>query len=327
MDLIMHDIILNRAIEKLDLIEFLEEHDVNYTLSGKNIGTNWIGILNCPSCNIGNYHFGINKDNKSFNCFGCGYSGSIVKFVSIIKQTSYKNSIKYIIENAEFDEEDIEIRINNIFQIEETIKKQLNPDKKVKLPESIEISSHMFKKNASLRFFFGDRDLSYNNICDYNLKIGIEGGDRGKIIIPVYFNRKLVAYQTRMLNHKVYKNTGEIKKYLYDYNKIPENSKIIIVEGFFDLVKLNSFIHKIYKNIYYVTTGFSKILTKEQISLLNQKKPKKVIYMFDSDAWFEYNNSNHNLFCESDFIILPTGTDPGSLTEKDFLKIAMENEL
>ena len=55
-------------LQDLDLIDFLDEIDVNFETSGKNIGEGWVGIDTCPFNGCSNLHFGINIANKSMWC-------------------------------------------------------------------------------------------------------------------------------------------------------------------------------------------------------------------------------------------------------------------
>ncbi len=58
------------------LIEFLEEHEVDFKQAGEHshVRTGWIGV-DCPDCGPGSqkYHLGINIENNFATCWRCGY--------------------------------------------------------------------------------------------------------------------------------------------------------------------------------------------------------------------------------------------------------------
>lgn len=319
--------ILDKAILDFDLQNFLDENSIDYTTNSKNVGSNWIGISPCIFCGDSRYHGGLNLEYKAYNCWACGNTTNIIGFISKIKNISYNNAKQFIINGTLFDEDDIEIQVLNILnnnEVYNNIEKQ--EYKEIKLPESIPITSYMIKNNPIIKNFFDERKLTSTHVYQYNLKIGVSSYIKGQLVIPIVFKKKLVAYQTRKLNFKIYKNNGPIKHFLFDYDKIHSDKKIVLVEGFLDFVRAKDFFYKFYGNEYEVTTGFSKIITDEQIRLLQTKNPKKIIYMMDKDAWFEYNKTCHKIITPTDFIILPEG-DPGDLTEKRFLQVCMENKL
>lgn len=324
----MDDFLLDKAINDFDIFEFLENNsDLDYSTESKNVGDGWVGVTPCPYCSDSRFHAALNIDHKSFNCWVCGHTTSLVGFISSVKNISYKAAIQFIIDGSDYDEEDIENLIFSILNDKPNNYTKVVEYKELKLPNSNPISSYLIKVNPAINKFFKERNITPTHVREYNLKIGIDSFYRGKLLIPIMFNKKLHAFQSRSITHKLYKNHGNIKQLLYEYDKISRNKNIVLVEGFFDFVRAKDFFLKFLGNDYEVTTGFSKILTDVQIDLLQKKNPKKIIYMLDRDAWYEYNNTCHKFICPTDFIILPPNKDPGSLSEKEFIQICMENKL
>ena len=55
-----------------DVISFLEEYNIDYTTSGKNVTSGWVEI-NCPFCGDDpSYHMGVNLSSGLYHCWICG---------------------------------------------------------------------------------------------------------------------------------------------------------------------------------------------------------------------------------------------------------------
>lgn len=318
----MYDVLLEKAIERFDIYEFLDENNIEYSKENKNVGVGWIGISECLFCGATNFHAGIKEEGLSYNCWKCNETASILKFVSNVMGVKYNDAKEYIIENSKIDAESVDISVKMILEQREEkpiIKKDLKEN--IKLPESFNITSKMIKTNPVINSFFDKKKIDVKDCYLYKLKIGIDGNNKGKLIIPILHNKKLVAYQTRtMIGSKFYKSEGSIKSYLYKLDDIPEKSIIVLVEGFFDYVNTYKFLSKYLKNKIHVTTPFSKIMTDDQIKLLKTKKPKQVFSLWDYDAWFQ-NKFQDRLVCPTGILIPPPNKDPNDLSEKEFIKI------
>lgn len=326
----MTDILLKKAIEKFDIINFLEENNIDYSLHHKNVGKNWVGVYECPFCKISNYHYAINLENKTCNCWNCNEGKTnLIKFISLILKISYKNAKEFIIEETLFGdcEEDLEDRINNIFE-EKPLQAKPKNVKILNLPRNVKITKHLLLTKPFIQAFLFERGLRHEQIQKYDLRIGLEGQAQYKLIIPIYFKNQLTAYQLRNLNQKIYINIGDIKQYLYDYDNIPKHCRLIMVEGFFDFTSTNNFIQKHRKNIFHVTTPFSKKITPTQIELIQDLEPSEIIYFLDRDAFFEYHETEQSFNCPIRFIVPPVDRDdPGKMRERDFLKLFEESNL
>jgi len=75
-------------MNSFNIINYLEEAEVSYSESGKNISRNWIGI-NCPFCDDNSNHCGINTESNVFSCFRCGSKGRLPKLIMAIENKSY----------------------------------------------------------------------------------------------------------------------------------------------------------------------------------------------------------------------------------------------
>ncbi|MDY0315702.1 MAG: CHC2 zinc finger domain-containing protein [Bacteroidales bacterium] len=309
-----------QAVDNFDLFEFLDSEEVDYSTDTKNVGSGWVGISPCPSCSDTSYHFGLNIERKTGHCWVCGFTCSPIKFISLIKGISYKDAIQYVLDEANIGEEDLEYQILNILNYKEP-EESKKVEKKIVLPDCTEITSKMIKHNPAIHNFFKARKLNKNHVTEYKLKIALSGWERGKLVIPIRYRKRTVAYQIRSFTNRFFKNEGPIKHYLYRMDRVKKNKRVLIVEGWTDYVITYDFLQKFNLTEYAVTTGFSKIITDEQISLLMKKNPKEVISLLDYDAWDQYHELTHRLHCDSSVLIPPRNKDPGGMTEWEFLKM------
>lgn len=315
-----NDPILQKSIEEFDLIGFLEDNNIYYKTDTKNVGEGWIGIEECPWCAKSNFHFAIHRRDKTTNCWNCTQAkGTLPKFVGKILQISYDDACRFIMEelDAEETDADLEFQINNIFNSKRK-PDEIRKEKPVNLPSNIKITRSIIEKNTVIKNFLKEKRVHYEDCIEDNLRIGLEE-HKNKIILPIYYENKLVAFQERHILFKMYHNEGYVHDYLYKLDLIPKSSTIILVEGYYDYVPTRRFLLN-YRKEYFVTTGFFKRLTDNQIDLLQSKKPKQVIFFLDKDAWFEYEALADNLVCPTTFLI-PNKKDPGLMLIHDFLKV------
>lgn len=323
--MIMNSAILDRAINEFDIINFLEENNVDFITEGKNIGNGWIGVNDCPSCGDNRYHWGINLKGKYGKCWVCGHYRSLESIIANILSISIKRAKIHILENSGITEDDIELQIDNILNSKQIKIDKVN-NKSIILPKGIPVFK-LFNSNPAVKKFCIKKKITYGISILSKLTVATKGEHKGRLIIPIYHNKTLVAYQARSLVERYFKNEGPVKHYLYKYSCIKKHSRIIIVEGYTDWVSTLSFLNSYRKRKYSLTTPFSKILTSEQLLLLEKKEPEEVIFMLDNDAWYNYFSPAQRLSCNTNFIILPHNTDPGKLTTQQFIAIFEENAL
>lgn len=321
----MNNTLIKLAVEKFDLYALLDENNIDYQLEGKNIGEGYIGIEECPHCGIGNYHYGINVEEKFGTCWSCGLSDDLINLIKSLLGINYYQAKDYLISSV-YSEDDIEIQINEIFNgANQPVK--VKKEKEIKLPKTVELYKYI-GSNKTVTEFCNKRKITKQVAKWLGLQIGVGSKHKNALIVPINHDGDLVGYQARSFTTRYFHNEGPIKQYLYNYNNIKQHSTIFLVEGFTDWTSTNHFITRFRKNKgYYVTSPFSKILTDEQIGLLEEKEPVKVVFMLDYDAWFQYYKPSYSLFCDTDFIIVPKDTDPGQLTTSQFLKSFIENNL
>ena len=247
-----------------DIISFLEDRDIVYKTSGKNVTSGWIEI-SCPFCgNDPSYHFGVNLDSGFGNCWICGKKSNPVKLVQEIDSCSWFEA------EATVNEFTLDI-----LDTKEPKKTDLNPTRIV-WPE------YMEDKIPNLhRTYLEGRGLDPDMITkEFGLKfIRNLGQWKFRIIIPIQFEGQVVTFTSRDVTGKAeikYRHLPDreaivpIKHTLYGYDRIRDTA--VLVEGVADVW-----------NIGHGAIGsFGTMLTQEQKSLLT--RVKNLFIMFDSDA-------------------------------------------
>jgi len=247
-----------------DVVSFLEDRDIEYKTSGKNVTEGWVEI-NCPFCgNDPSHHFGINLNSGFGNCWICGKKSNPVNLIQEIDSCSWQEARDTITEFT-----------LDILDTKKPKKTDLNPTRIV-WPKYMENDiPKLHKTYLEGRGF--DSDMLTK---EFGLKFTRNLGQwKFRIIIPVQFEGKIVTFTSRDVTGKAeikYRHLPDreavvpIKHTLYGYDRIRDTA--VLVEGIMDVW-----------NIGHGAIGsFGTMLTQEQKSLLT--KIKNLFIMFDSDA-------------------------------------------
>lgn len=300
---------LINALNKWNLFAFLDEHNIDYTMDGKNIGVGFIGVRPCPNCGDTRNHYGINIDRKYGSCFICKCYYGPLKLISMYGHMSIKDAFEYLVYGTE-DNRDVDDIVKEIIQgtIIDNTKDTLS--KIDKIPEEYKTIRFIdLVKNKRLAEFFKKRHLHLWHVRRYGLKIY-----KSNILWTVSIKNHPVSYQRRNYIFKSYYTPTNLQNYIYGSDNIIPNKPLIIVEGFLDYTRIDSFIRSNYPNQISVTTGMLKSLSGKQIDRIINHKPSKVIVMFDNDSWFDYYRVKKLMPFNVDYVILPKGYDPNMLS-------------
>ena len=161
-------------LANIDIREVLDELNIYYTESGKNVSTNWIGVT-CPFCDDTSNHLGIHIANKTVSCFKCGTTGTVIKYLTEELQ-SFNKAITILgdavpRELRSFEEQETERAIH------------------VELPK--EASRKITGYHAA---YLQNRGYDYREITDkYSLHFcGPVGKWANRILVPVIKNYRLI---------------------------------------------------------------------------------------------------------------------------------------
>jgi len=327
--MIYNNPLLEKAIEVFDLSSFLDEYQVDVTPEGKNIGRGYVGVNPCPSCGDNGNHFGIHLEKKFGTCFKCKFGMStlyIVKYFAHFE--TFDEAEKFLLEKLDEGDYDLVTKVKSIIKTENK-KTTYIPPKKDPFPwDSYLITHKILKKNKYIKNFFKERKLYLWHVNRYNLRLGSTHSKyQGYIIFPFYYRNKIVTFQARQVLTKRYHNPENLGSYIYGEDEIKKGKPLILVEGFLDLVRIDSYLRIKHSNDFSITTGCAKMISKNQIQRIIHCKPSKVIVIFDADSWFDYSRIKNEMPMDVDFIILPKGKDPNDLTWNEIHTVFKEINL
>lgn len=286
---------------KVNIEQLLDDYQIEYRSSGKNIGTDFIGVT-CCSC--GNEtHGGITPDGRLQLCWVCGAKIGIVKFIASTLSIPYSKAKDIV--NPYFSK----YHSSPNLQIQEV--------PKIILPGSPKLGPLCIS-------YLKDRGFDpFLLQAQYNLHDGGQTGDyKYRVIIPIYFKGELVTFVARALSTEIklrYKNLSKIKSkipvggILYGGEDIDD--ECFLVEGIFDKFVMGS----------NCVATLGTVVTDIQIKLLC--KLKRCVILFDNSkaARAKAGELKSILsFCgvETEIATLPDHvSDPGKLTSKEAMVI------
>lgn len=285
---------------------------VSYTF-GKNVTKGWVNI-ECPFCTDSSNHCGVNPDTLIFSCWVCGRSGPFVDLLMELSGLSF-GACKDIISSSTvtfkerpletikgaFDSEDVEIKSNQNKSI---------VDKK--LPKAFELVT--YDTNFSLLdSYLERRNISIDTIVKHRCGICRAGEYMNRLVIPVYYQGKLVSYQAADLSGFAklkYRSAplamGAVNNYLYGYDKI--DKRMIVVEGVLDKWRTGD----------EAVASFTSAITEAQKKLIKEKGLEELYICFDCELMAYYKAKKEAEEFRAympvvEVIRLPFGKDPDEL--------------
>jgi len=251
---------IKELIEKFNVVEFLSTYNIEYAESGAEISRDYVGVYSCPFCGKENYHAGINKIHKGFNCWICR-GHSLWDYIKVKLKTNNRETFGIL----------------NKFQGGDVFRSsfELNFRDECQFP--------VLEDGLSLKFkrYLKKRGYPLRVISKYKLKsTGIKGGKfKHRLIFPYYLDHKPVTYVGRSITVKSYldcpiENSKIFPKgTLFNFDALKNNSNCLITEGVFDCLRIGDGC---------VSTSGTN-WTDSQVRLLLQKNPKQVFICFDNE--------------------------------------------
>ena len=334
----MTDDNIKEVINRTSIVEI-----INSSVPLKKKGSNYFGLS--PFKNEKTPSFSVNEEKKIFHCFSTGEHGNVIDFLIKVKGYDFKEALYELADKAGIELSYKSSKLNNmiyeinLFTKDLFHKNLLNSKKhldyllkkrnfnmetinKFELGSSInsfdiekillnnfEISdlvlSGVFSKNKNSKLFFSNRIMvPINNMQNKTLGFG------GRVIddsLPKYINTaetKIFKKKQILFNEKI-------------LNK-QKNKQIIIVEGYFDVIKLEQ-------------NGFSNCLAPLGTSINHHKlieivkKGFEIIVCLDGDvagrnATIRLMNNllgDKNFELGIKFVLLPKNFDPDLLIESN----------
>lgn len=324
--------------QELDLLSFLDELDINYETSGKNIGPGWVAINPCPNCGDDRNHFAINIGNKSISCWVCSYTGTIIKFIMRhfnIDQDQAENLIKGHLEEVDLmQDQDLETLVHKTFTKKPKVIEEIPPFQKLEYLPGDPITAKMLEERPKLSSFLKKRGIPLYLCKKYNFRYDYRKSMR--LIMPIHSkDGKLIAYQGRditgraMLPYITQPKDAPIGRTLFNIGEWQRDKCVILEEGIIDCIVTIANInrhYKIYKDKFCVLACFRNKPTQEQAELI--EKSYKILSFLDMDSW--WNSRELNELClnaDIECLLSPPNRDPASLTEDEFLSLDLPSYL
>lgn len=329
---------IDDIIKNYDIVDF-----ISLILEIKKSGLGFFS--KCPFHNENTSSFYISKKSQRYYCFGCHKTGNIINFIMEYKKCNFISALK-ILSNKNINENNL-ISYKKKNDIFDYFNKMLINKKKININNFLELRGINLK--SIIKFKLGIIKLESKNIKNKNIefflsKIGILHSDRfnlnqqfkHRLIIPIRdLKGEYIGIGGRTIYNNVkpkYINSSDSEFFskkksfygIYEAREYKEN--LIIVEGYFDVIKLHQF------EIKNVVAILGTALSKEHLVLL-KSLCKRITFCFDGDTAGKLAAIKSSFMCIPFLLdfkaisvsILPDGFDPDSFItlhgKNNFIKL------
>ena len=334
----MTDDNIKEVINRTSIVEI-----INSSVPLKKKGSNYFGLS--PFKKEKTPSFSVNEEKKIFHCFSTGEHGNVIDFLIKVKGYSFKDALYELADKAGIVLSYKSSKLNNIiyeinlFAKDLFYKNLLNSKihlEYLQKKRNFNIDTiHRFELGSSVNSFHLQKKFLNNFEVNDLVSAGIFSRTKNsklffsnRIMVPITnLQNKTLGFGGRVINDSLpkYINTAETKifkkKQILFNEKIlnkQNNKKIIIVEGYFDVIKLEQ-------------SGFKNCLAPLGTSINHEKlieitkKGFEIIVCLDGDiagrnATIRLMN---NLLSDKDFelgikfVLLPKNFDPDQLIESN----------
>jgi len=293
---------------KINIVDVIRDY-IPLTKKGKN----YFGI--CPFHDDHNPSMSVSPDKQMYKCFVCGAAGNVFNFVKDYKNINYYEAVKEVADkvgisiNIDSYKPKEDIKFKDEYDIYELSNKFYQNNLNTNLGKIAR--SYLSKRNIDddiikrfqIGLSFSDNKLTslleskgYSKELLVKSGIGVISNDgkvsdiyRNRIMFPLWdINGKVIGFSGRIYegnDTSKYINTMETDIFkkgslLYNYDNarksILDKDKIIICEGFMDVIRLYTI------GVTNVVATMGTAVTKEQLNLI-RKLTNNVILLFDGD--------------------------------------------
>jgi len=221
------------------VISYLNIEDLiqHYRLKGRITDNRFLGC--CPLHNDKNPSFSLDLERYLWLCWGCDEKGNVFQLISKLEEISYKESIEWLGKFVGLSSNytpsldycnRLLAKLNSSF----TEKDEELPT--VNLPKECE--------SAIKHLRIAKKRVDANTIRKYNIKYAASGFYKGSIIIPIVFEKKMVAFFARDLlgiaeKTKRYNKGAKTSRIFFNWDDaIQYRDYVIVVEGILDCIKI-----------------------------------------------------------------------------------------
>ncbi len=314
------------AVEQFDIEAYVEEF-VGAVIQHVNWGQEL--RMHCPFCPSHDPDikgkFYVNTEKKTVFCQRCryGYGKDTVQFIADLENISRLGAINRLIES-----------INQSFgTLDDLVDKLVEEGAQVILEDEIvEIALPV----GSVRLFSGKRGVMLRRAEKYVLNRGLTNkqlkchpfyfGGKGKyqnrLIIPVFFEGKLVHWVARDLSGNAQAKylaapDSDQSCWLYNWDFACQFESVVVVEGVFDVFGVE-------RANFPVVASFGKGISDAQVALLNTFEEVTFLYDPEVEAITEAYNAADKLFGPKVKVGVLASVDPGEATI-GMLKLIINN--
>ncbi len=299
---------MNNIRQKLiDQINIVDEIGSNIELQAK--GRNHVGL--CPFHADNNPSFTVSDEKKIYKCFVCGEGGDVVKFHSKFNHISTNAAIeqlanKYNINIPKFQKQ---VRIDSTDGLLNDVNKfyvtALHSTKQGEEALGY-LKTRGFDNDTIKHFHLGygydvnnglykyiekkissERKYTFDDLVAINQFQNERDLFARRVTIPIFVNNKIVGFGGRALDDNTvkYLNSKDSKKFskketLYHFDdaiKLSPDNSIVVVEGFFDVIK--AYQNNIKNAVALMGTAFSN----NHLTKLRKSNIKTIYLGLDSD--------------------------------------------
>jgi len=312
------DVLLKKIKKIDDCRPILDHYELSYKENPKNYS------LPCPLPNhLDTAPSFFITPNGLYYCHGCNEKGDIITLVRELESLGFKDAVNRIAKifglTTEVSMSDIKYALTRLNRKNFAAPEAL---KEIKLPSGAEPALNYLD--------IVSKRVTKAQIKRYEMRYCNQGYYQGSLIVPIYFEQKLVAFFSRDFtgiseSPKRYNKEAPSKYIFFNYDEAIKNPEYVVVtEGIFDALKL---IRYGYNAIACLGTNLSfekthllmKNWEKVYIALDNDNKvdQKGVVYnpgQRAAEAWAK--KLRDELMVKN--IVLPTGKDPDECTKDEF---------
>lgn len=267
-------------INKQQITRILKQYGIPFWTEGKNVSIDSVNVQ-CPFCpdRDPSNHCGIFCDTNVFSCWRCNRSGPFVYLLQTLTNLPSEECERIVETGTTFKES----AIDQIKSITDKVKYEKlltgNVDKAIAMPGFAKLITPDI--DFPLLFHWLDlRNISINTVIQYRCEACRAGKYMNRIVIPVFSNGDLAAYQALDLSGfadvKCKTSTSNINNYLYGYDNII-NNRMIITEGVLDCWRVGED----------SVASFGTHITERQKELILDKELDELIFCWDGETWFK----------------------------------------
>lgn len=289
----------------MDILSILKDNNISYSLSGKNVGSGWIGIC-CPHCGDKSFHGGFPLNGTfAYSCFKCGSHG-VSETLQLLLGVTWKEVAILLDEyNGE-----------SSYRIERKQAQAVSIELPGEQPLNKKAQEYLKQRNFDPIYLEKKYQLRSTEIV---------GNWKYRIIIPLIYKGTIVSYTSRDYTGKQelrYK-TLSVEKSIVNPKHLLHNQDFVtgdiigVCEGPFDDIRLGD--------------GFVSTLgtqtSEEQIRKIARYKKAYIVFDPEEEAQkraIKLAEKISALGCGAEVVNTELDHDPGDMTEEEVKNLRKE---